>query len=297
VNARPAPAWRSLLYVPVNVERFVEGAHAAGADAIILDLEDAIAPSEKTSARTVVASAAARVSRAGADVAVRINRPLSLAVDDIFASVGPHVGTLVLPKIAGPGHVRLLSETVAEAEAKNGVAIGHTRFIVMIETAAAALDVARVAAADPRVAALVLGTEDLATDLGVDPAADVLLPLHAALVAAAVATGLLPLGLVGSIAEFRDLDAFGEIARRSRAYGYRGAACIHPSQIPALHAAFTPHPQEVERARKIIAAYDAALASGLGAISLDGRMIDIPVANRARALLASYEALTSHSAR
>ena len=297
MSARPGPAWRSLLYVPANVERFVERAHVAGADAIVLDLEDAVAPSEKASARKSVAAAAALVSRGGADVVVRINRPLSLAVDDIFASVGPHVGTLALPKVAGPDHLRLLSETVAEAELRSGVAVGETRFLVMIETAAAALDVARIALAEPRVAALVLGTEDLATDLGVDPAAEVLLPLHTALVAAAVAAGVLPLGLVGSIAEFRDLDAFGEIARRSRAFGYRGAACIHPAQIPALHAAFTPDPREVERARRIVAAYDAALASGLGAISLDGRMIDIPIANRARALLASYEALTSHSAR
>jgi len=297
MNAAPLPAWRSLLFVPVNVERFVDAAHASGADGILLDLEDAVAPGEKATARRAVAGAAAKVSRAGADVIVRINRPLALAVDDIAASVGPNVGALALPKVIGPDHVRLISEIVAEAEQRNGVTLGTTRFIVMIETAEAALHIPQIAKADPRVVALTLGTEDLATDLGVDPAAGALEAHHTALVTAAVAARVLPLGLVGSIAQFRDLGAFGAIARRSREFGYRGAACIHPAQIPVLNAAFTPSLDDVERARKIVAAYDAAHAAGQGAISLDGRMIDVPVAERARALIASYDATLSHSAR
>ena len=297
MNAATLPPWRSLLYVPANVDRFVDAAHASGADGIQLDLEDAVAPGEKAAARRVVAAAAAKVSRGGADVVVRINRPLSLAVDDIDASVGPNVGTLALPKVMGPDHVRLISEIVAEAESRNGVPVGSTRFIVMIETADAALRVREIANADPRVIALTLGTEDLATDLGVDPAAEVLAPHHAALVAAAVGARVLPLGLVGSIAQFRDLGAFAAIARRSREFGYRGAACIHPTQIAVLNAAFTPALEDVERARRIVAAYDAAHAGGQGAISLDGRMIDVPVAERARALLARYEATLSHTAR
>jgi citrate lyase subunit beta/citryl-CoA lyase len=131
-------------------------------------------------------------------------------------------------------------------------------------------------------------------NLGVDPAAEVLTAHHAALVAAAVAARVLPLGLVGSIAQFRDLAAFGAVARRSREFGYRGAACIHPTQVSVLNAAFTPPLEEVERARKIVAAYDAALAGGQGAISLEGRMIDVPVAERARAVVAPYHA-TVHS--
>jgi citrate lyase subunit beta/citryl-CoA lyase len=297
MNAAPLPAWRSLLFVPANVDRFVDAAHASGADAIELDLEDAVAPSEKDAARRAVASAAAKIARTGAAVIVRINRPLSLAVDDIAASVGPNVGTLALPKVMGPDHVRLIAELVAQAELRNGVGPGTTRFIVMIETAAAALRVRGIALADPRVVALTLGTEDLAADLGVDPAAEVLNSHHAALVAAAVAAGVLPLGLVGSIAQFRDLSAFGAIVRRSREFGYRGAACIHPKQVAVLNAAFTPALADVERARKIVAAYDAAQAGGRGAIALDGRMIDVPVAERARALIASYDATLSPSAR
>ncbi len=297
MSATSSPAWRSLLYVPANVERFVEAANRSGADGIQLDLEDAVAPSEKAAARRAVPAAAETVSRGGADVIVRINRPLSLALDDIEASVSPNVGTLALPKVMGADHIRLLSEAVAEAEARNGIVPGTTRFIVMIETAEAVARASEIAKADPRVIALTLGGEDLASDLGVDPGADVLGAYHAAVVAAAVAARVIPLGLVGSIAQFRDLDAFAATARRSREFGYRGAACIHPAQVPILNAAFTPKLEDVERAREIVAAYEAAHAAGAGAISLDGRMIDVPVAERARALIASYEAATSHLAR
>jgi citrate lyase subunit beta/citryl-CoA lyase len=297
MSAGFVPAWRSLLFVPANVERFVDAAHTTGADAIELDLEDAVAPAEKAAARNNVRAAAAKVSRNGAHVVVRINRPLSLAIDDVNASVGPNVGSLALPKVMGADHVRLISELVAEAEHRTGAAVGSTRFIVMIETAEAVLRAREIANADPRVVALTLGTEDLATDLGVDPAAEVLESYHATLVAAAVSARVLPLGLVGSIAQFRDLEAFAAIARRSRAFGYRGAACIHPRQIPVLNTAFTPDPADVERARSIVAAYDAAHAGGQGAIALDGHMIDVPVAERARALIASYEATSSHRAR
>jgi citrate lyase subunit beta / citryl-CoA lyase len=295
VSASSLPTWRSLLYVPANVQRFVDAAHTSGSDAIQLDLEDAVAPGEKVAARRGVAAAAAKVARGGAHVIVRINRPLALALEDIDAGVGPNVGSLALPKVMGADHVRLLSEAVAAAEARNGVAVGTTRFIVMIETAQAILHVREIANADPRIVALTLGTEDFALDLAVDPAAEVLATHHATLVAAAVAAHVLPLGLVGSIAQYRDLEAFGALARRSREFGYRGASCIHPTQVAVLNAAFTPALEDVERARKIVAAYDAAHARGLGAISLDGRMIDVPIAERARALISSYEATSKHT--
>jgi citrate lyase subunit beta/citryl-CoA lyase len=297
VNAPVARLWRSLLFVPANVDRFFDKARSSGADAIQLDLEDAVAPNEKAAARRAVAAAAERVSGGAADVIVRINRPLTLALEDIAASVGPHVYALTLPKIMGADHIRLLGEAVAEAEVRAGIAVGTTRFIVMVETAEAALRAREIAMADPRVIGMTLGSEDLATDLGVEPVADVLETYHALLVAAAVAARIAPLGLVGSIAEFRDLDAFARVVRRSRAFGYRGASCIHPAQIPVINAAFTPSRAEVERASTIVAAYDAAHARGEGAIELDGRMIDVPIAERARALLATYEATLAHGRR
>ncbi len=108
------PVWRSLLFVPVTARRFVDGAARRGADAIILDLEDSVAASEKERARTLVPEAAEIVARGGADVVVRINRPLRLAVRDIEAAVGPGVVALALPKVDGPEHIRLLAEIIDE---------------------------------------------------------------------------------------------------------------------------------------------------------------------------------------
>src|SRR5216110_944667 len=115
------PVWRSLLFVPVTQRRFVDGAAKRGADAIILDLEDSVAASEKERARGLVPEAAEIVSRGGADVVVRINRPLRLAVRDIESAVGPGVLALALPKVDGPEHVRLLAEIIDEVESERGV--------------------------------------------------------------------------------------------------------------------------------------------------------------------------------
>src|SRR5918996_2860366 len=134
---RPQPSWRSLLFVPVLSERFLAKAHERGADAIILDLEDSILPARKADARAALPAAVLRVAQKGADVVVRINRPLDLAVADIAASVMPGVAALMLPKVMGPEHVRLLAELVSDREAALGMPIGHTRFLVLIESPAA----------------------------------------------------------------------------------------------------------------------------------------------------------------
>ena len=125
MTAAALPVWRSLLFVPVTAKRFVDGAARRGADAIILDLEDSVAASEKERARAPVPEAAEIVSRGGADVVVRINRPLRLAVRDIETAVGPGVLALALPKVDSPEHVRLLAEIVDEVEAERGMALGH----------------------------------------------------------------------------------------------------------------------------------------------------------------------------
>ena len=128
------PSWRSLMFVPATGERFVAKAHTRGADGIILDLEDSIPAAEKQAARDALAAAAATVGQAGADVIVRVNRPLELCIPDIAAAVMPRVTALMLPKVMGPEHIRLLSEVVAAREAALGLPTGHTRFIGMVET-------------------------------------------------------------------------------------------------------------------------------------------------------------------
>src|SRR3954469_1843328 len=133
-TTRELPVWRSLMYVPVNVDKYVDKAHTRGADVIQLDVEDSVPPSEKEKARTLVEAAAKKVRRGGADVVVRINRPLSLAVRDLEHSICPDVDGIACTKIDSASHVKLLDELVSELEEKRGMAVGFTKFITMIET-------------------------------------------------------------------------------------------------------------------------------------------------------------------
>jgi citrate lyase subunit beta/citryl-CoA lyase len=297
MTAAALPVWRSLLFVPVTAKRFVDGAARRGADAIILDLEDSVAASEKERARTLVPEAAEIVSRGGADVVVRINRPLRLAVRDIEAVIGPRVVALALPKTDSAEHVRLIVEIVDEVEAERGVAAGTTRLIAMVETAAAFFRIAEIARAHPRLCALNLGAEDFATSAGIAPDAEALSMPKQVAVFAARAAGIMPLGFIGTVAEFHDLDGFRSTIRRSRRFGFIGASVIHPSQVPILNEEFRASAEETARARRVVSAYDKALAEGVGAVTVDGKMIDVPVVERARLLLERENAITAREAR
>lgn len=283
---RAAPAtWRSLMFVPATGEKFVAKAHTRGADVVILDLEDSIPPGEKQAARDALPKASATVGQAGAEVAVRINRALDLSVPDIAAAVMPTVGTLMLPKVMGPEHIRLLSEVVTAREAALGMTIGHTRFVAVVETPDAIPLLSAIATADPRVVAIGVGAEDLSTELEAVPSADLLYHFGMMVVAAARAARIQPMGSVGPFADFSDLEGYRASLRRSRALGFACQACIHPAQVPIINEEYGPSPAEVDRARRLIAAFDAALAEGKGAVAFEGQMIDLPVVERARRLL------------
>ncbi|MFM7780258.1 MAG: HpcH/HpaI aldolase/citrate lyase family protein, partial [Alphaproteobacteria bacterium] len=221
----------------------------------------------------------------GQEICVRINRPLELAVPDIAAAIMPEVSALMLPKVMGPEHIRLLSEVVAAREAALGMRVGHTRFIGVVETPDALPALHAIALADPRMAALGVGSEDLSTELEAVPGADSLYVYGMMAVAAARAARILPLGSIGVFADFSDLDAYRASLRRSRALGFGCAACIHPAQVAVVNEEYGPAPAEVERARRLIAAFDVALAEGKGAVAFEGAMIDLPVVERARRLL------------
>ncbi len=278
---RPQPNWRSLLFVPVTAERFVEKAHTRGADAIILDLEDSILPAHKDAARSALAAAVPRVAQSGADVVVRINRPLTLAIPDIAAAVMPGVAALMLPKVMGPEHVRLLSEVVAEHEAAQDMEIGYTRFLALIESPAALPHLFAIAA-EPRMAGMSVGGEDMATELGALPSADSMYVYAMQGLAAARAAGILPMGSMGQLAKIDDLDSYRAGLQRGRALGFTTAACIHPLHVPIINEEYGASAAELDRARRLIAAFEAANA---GAVAFEGSMVDLPVVERARRLV------------
>lgn len=291
------PVWRSLLYVPVNVEKYVAKAHTRGADAVQLDLEDSVPLGEKDSARKLVQAAAESVSQAGADVVVRINQPLRMAVRDLEEVVSPRVQAVALTKVDGASHVKLMAETVDALEAERGMTPGHTRFIVLVETADAFFRLEEIAKAHPRIAGLGLGGEDFATSVGMSPDPDAMTYPKQQTIIASRAAGIVPLGVIGTVADYSDTDAMRAVIRNSRRFGFEGASCIHPSIVPILNEEFSPSEKEVSDAKRIVQGFEAAVAKGRASLEIDGKMIDYPVVHRAQRLLDRDTAIRAREAR
>ena len=295
--AKNLPVWRSLLYVPTIQPKFIERAAERGADAIILDLEDSVPPAEKPRGRAALPDAIRQVSRKGADVVVRCNRPVRELVKDLDAAIVPGVRAVALPKLDSAEHVRLIAEMIDELEAERGLAAGSVGMMAMVETAAAFFRMHEIAAAHERVITLGLGSEDFTMSCDMAPEAEGLFYPKQQSVIAARAAGVLPLGFVGSIADIEDMDAFRATIKRSRKLGFACASCVHPRQIPILNEEFAPGAAEVDYATRMLACWDETLAKGLGAVTFEGKMIDIPIIERARNLLARHNALQAKLAR
>jgi citrate lyase subunit beta/citryl-CoA lyase len=279
------PVWRSMLFVPANIRKYVEKASSRGADAVILDLEDSITPADKEAARGMVAEAARICGQHGADILVRINRPLELAVRDLEEVISPVIKGVLLPKVDSASHIRLLAEVADTVEARRGMTRGHTKFLAMVETAEAFARIPEIAIAHPRNVALSLGGEDFALSTGSAPDPDVLLYPKQQIVIAARAAGILPMGVIGTIADYKDVEGYREIIRRSRRFGFVCSSCIHPSIVPLLNEGFSPSAEEVASAKRVIAAFERAAADNRGSIEVDGKMIDIPIVDRAQRLV------------
>ncbi len=274
---------RSLLYVPVSSERFLAKAHERGADAIILDLEDAVAPAQKDAARARLGEAVAMAGRSGAVIFVRINAEPDRCRLDAEAACRAGAAGLLVPKTRDPHALAALGDFVDGIERTIGRAA--MLLVPMIEDAGAVLDARAIALASPRVFALVAGGEDLATALGAEPTPEVLHFPKMMVHFAAKAAGVRSFGLLRTVADYNDLEGIEKSAREARRHGFDGASCVHPAVVPILNRAFSPSQAEIDHARALLAAHDAATAAGRGAFEFEGRMVDEPVVRRARALL------------
>jgi citrate lyase subunit beta/citryl-CoA lyase len=290
---------RSALFVPVNVPRFVESAWTRDADACILDLEDSIPPAEKAAARTRVRAAIAACARGGADIEVRINKPYALAVEDLDAAVWPGLDAIHFPKAESAREVEALDRLIGEREAARGMAPGRVGLSLAIETALGLHNAAAIALATPRAVAISLGSEDFTLDIEVEPTREgrELLFGKMQMIVVARLAGIQPHGTMRSIADYRDLEGMVTAIREARRMGFMGASCIHPAQVAPLNTHFSPSPDEVASARRVLAAFEGAVAEGRASVGVDGKMVDIPVAERVRRLLARAEAIAAKDAR
>jgi citrate lyase beta subunit len=267
---------RSLLFAPGSDERKLVKALGSDADALVADLEDAVAPAEKEAARALVADVFASPPGPGPLRLVRVN-----GVDTAF-----HAGDLEAVVAIGPDAIVLPKATPEAVDALGG---DGPPVVAIVETAQA-VRLAYEIASRPRVLALQIGALDLGAEVGLEPRPDglELLYVRSKVVLDSVAAGVRPPFDVVHVAVEAGA-ALEEECRLARSLGFRGKACIHPSQVPVVNRVFTPTGPELAWARDVLAAHEAAERDGRGVVALDGVMIDLPVVERARRLLAESE--------
>ncbi|NGP19178.1 HpcH/HpaI aldolase/citrate lyase family protein [Devosia aurantiaca] len=268
---------RSLLYVPAHSERFLAKAHERGADAIILDLEDAVPEDAKDQAREHLLETVKAVGRNGASVFVRINSG-ERVVEDAAAACRAGAATLYVPKVRRAEDIVELIAALDKVGAETGRP--PITFVALLEDIGAVLD-ARVIVKAPRLLGLSVGGEDLALSLGAEPTPDVLRLPKLLVHYAAKEQGLLSFGLLQSTADYSDQAGVGAAAREAAQHGFDGATCVHPSLVPILNAAFSPSAAQRDWANRVL----QRAAERDGAFEVDGRMVDAPVVARARAIL------------
>lgn len=272
-----------MLFVPGNNRRMIEKAAASGADAVCLDLEDAVPPEHKPAARAVVAQALRELDFGKSVRMFRINgldtRFAYRDVIEVVEAAADRIDLIMLPKASGAGDVEFVDRLLTQ------IGAGHIGLEAQIETARGFVYCREIASASPRLETLIFGAGDYAASMQIPSTGigdfddyDRLYPghrWHAAMhqiVACARSFGLRAMD--SPYAAFRDAEGFERSCRIAHALGFDGKQCIHPSQLEIARRVFTPTPEAAAHARRTVAAYEAATAAGQGAVSLDGKMVD-----------------------
>ncbi len=280
---------RSRLYLPGSEPKYFINAALHGPDGIILDLEDSVHPSEKDAARLLVRNALRAVDFLRCERMVRINQlPLGLA--DLEEIVPESPDLILIPKVESPNQIIEASQKIEEIKAKHGIS-RPIWLMPILESALGIENAHKIASASAQIAALTIGLEDYTADLGVVKTAVGTESLFArqCVVNAARAAGVQAIDSVfGDVADMEGLRLW---ALNSRALGFEGMGCVHPLQIQVIHQAFAPTQVEIEKALRIVAAYNEAQQKGLGVVSLGSKMIDPPVVQRALKLIERAQAM------
>jgi citrate lyase subunit beta/citryl-CoA lyase len=282
---------RSLMTVPVIVQRFVEKAPAAGADVICLDLEDSVPPAEKATARPLARQAIEELGSAHA-VYVRVNGYWTgLTDDDLAAVVRPGLAGVVLSKAESADAVRQLDDTLTRLEREHAIEAGDVAIMPLLETAKGIMEAYDICRASPRIAGAIFGAEDYATDMGVrrTDAGEEILWARSLVAVACRAAGIAAIDTPDP--NYTDETRLRREMNLAKSLGYGGKLCIHPFQVQLANEVFRPGDEEIAEARAIVEAFERdGLAKGRAAIAVDGKMIDTPIYWRAKHLVDWAEA-------
>jgi len=278
-TVRPLGRARSLLFAPAVRPDFIGKLPSRGADLVVIDCEDATPANAKAAARATARASAPGLVVAGCQVSVRVNSPATeWFEDDVVEALGPGLASVVVPKIESVTMLDRVADRLDDAGLHDlGVMVG-------VETALGVAD-ARELLAHPRVVGAYFGAEDLVADMGGvrTSSNDEVSWARSWVAVAARLAGVPVLDMV--VADFRDDDRFEREASQARALGYAGKMCVHPGQVALANRAFVPSAADVERARRLLAAYEAASDRGVAAIDFEGQMVDEPLAAQARRVL------------
>lgn len=290
---------RSILYIPGNNEKMISKAPTFPADIVTLDLEDSVPPAEKPRAREVVRENLKYAGQGGAEVYVRINNWETLLTnDDLEAVVHEGLDGVCLAKCGGPEHVRRLDWKLEELERRRGIPVGTVKIQLLIETAKGVINAYPSAIESPRVNSLIFGAVDYTKDMRVKltTEGEELKYARAHTAVAARAAGCVAIDC--PFVAFQDMEAFEKDTAYGRTLGYEGRMLIHPSQIEPSNRIYKPQPDDVEWAQGVVEAFEKeALAKGLAAISYKGKMVDTPVYENARTILAVMEEIQAKEAK
>ena len=270
----------SRLYIPGNSPKLMLNAGIYGAHGIILDLEDAVAPDKKAEARILVRNALRSVDFYGTERMVRINQ-LPAGLEDLDFIVEHGVQLILIPKCEKADDVKVVDERIKKISGSHNVIY----LMPIIESALGVVNAYEIASASENVVAVAIGLEDYTASIGAQRTDDGRESFYArsAVVNAARAAGVQPIDSVFS--EFEDMELLKTNALSSKSLGFEGMGCIHPAQVKVVNEAFSPSEKEIEKAIKIVEAYEDAIAKGLGVVSLGTKMIDAPVVKRARKMI------------
>ena len=285
---------RSLIFVPGNRANMLERALDFNADIIMVDLEDSVPPAEKVAARDLARQWVPTLRQAGKRVMVRANSlDTGLTRDELTAVISPDLYGVSVGKTESVWNLREIDRIIAPLEASAGLQPGQIKLIPWIESARAVVNVNEMAAALPQIVAIAFGAEDYTNDMGIqrtDDGAEVYHP-RATIAIAARAAGVAALD--SPYVAFRNPEGLRQDAGVARQLGYTGKFAIHPAQIDPINELFSPRPEDVAYARRVMEAWHEAEAAGRGSLNLDGKMVDVPVVKRAQNLLALAEAINS----
>lgn len=271
--------------MPGDQQKKILKSWQSGADCVVLDLEDGVSVHKKALARETVARALASAPSTVPGTLVRINSPRSEWEADLNAAVHPGVFGLMVPKCTSSEELVQLDRALEAAEMRRRIDGRPIRLLLLVETARGLLDLPALAGASDRTAGLVLGAEDLCLNMGIPRTREGAELAYARwqIALCARANGLSAIDTV--FPDFQDAEGLWQDTRRAMSMGFTGKLAIHPRQIESIHSAFAPDEAEVSSARAILAAFESAQASGEGAIAFEGKMVDKPVAERARQIL------------